>query len=423
MTKSPQGQTVSVVMAPPASVWTLEVVDLVGTRIVTISEGEALEIGSGSGVDVRADDATVSARHCRIALSMGRLTLTDLGSRNGIYAGGRLRIRETPLDGAGCFVIGRTVIAASPFQDDEDAREHPPLDGLVGQSVAMRRLARRVRRVAPLRAPVLIRGETGSGKELVARAIHDLGSRASKTFLPLNMGALPGELADTELFGYERGAFTGAVSTRAGAFETARGGTLFLDEIAELPLATQAKLLRTLENGEVRSVGAASPRVIDVRVLSATWADLGERVHASTFREDLYHRLAVLDVDVPPLRHRLGDVALIARAYLRTCEIGPCELHPGALSLLTSHSWPGNVRELRNVLLRAASDADDGKITAELVRRAIVSGRAGAGARLSSSRDRKSEVAAALHANRGNVKRTSLELGIARSTVRSWARR
>jgi DNA-binding NtrC family response regulator len=416
-------QTVSEVKAPPASVWTLEIVDEAGMRVVTISEGESLDVGTAAGADVRVDDPTVSARHCRVALDRGRLEIADLGSRNGIYAGGRLRIRDTPLDGAGCFVIGRTVIAATPFREDDDVRDEAPLDGLVGQSLPMRRLARRVRRVAQLRAPVLIRGETGSGKELVAHALHRLGPRAKQVFLPLNMGALPGELADAELFGHERGAFTGAVSARAGAFETARGGTLFLDEIAELALPTQAKLLRTLENGEVRSIGAAAPRVVDVRVVAATWADLGERVDAAEFREDLFHRLAVLTVELPPLRERFGDVPLLARAYLRTCEAGPCELHPGALSLLTSYAWPGNVRELRNVLLRAASESDRGKITADLVKRAIGSGRPNASTRIASARDRRSEVRAALEANRGNVKRTSLELGIARSTVRSWARR
>ena len=419
------GDTISETKSAPSAVWTLEIVDGGGGRSVTLIEGERSEVGSAAGAHLRVEDPLVSGKHCTVHVTGGRFVVTDTGSRNGIYTGGRARVPEARLDAAGCFIIGGTVLSASPFVDEvDDALEgERPLEGMVGESLAMRRLAREVRRLAPLRASVLVRGETGTGKELVAQALHRLGTRAHKPFLPLNMGALPGELADAELFGHERGAFTGATGARAGAFETARGGTLFLDEIAELALATQAKLLRALENGEIRPLGATMPRVVDVRVVAATWAPLDQRVDSGAFREDLYHRLAVLTINLPPLRARKSDIALLAPAMLLALEgeVGKRALHPSGLARLTQHSWPGNVRELRNVLLRAAIGARTGVLCADDVDRAIRAGRAATVVRATPT-TRKAEARSALAAHDGNVSGAARDLGVARSTLRAWSR-
>jgi DNA-binding NtrC family response regulator len=422
---SEQHVTVSELLAMPSTVWTIEVVDERGARRLSLSEGESWVLGSGAEAGVQVHDPTVSAAHCRIGVRAGRFWVEDLGSRNGLYASGG-RVDRAQFASGGCFVVGRAVIACAPCRgsEEDDAESEEPLEGVIGESLAMRRLARDVRRLAPLRAPVLIRGETGSGKELVAAAVHRCSIRGSRPFVPLNMGALPGELADAELFGHERGAFTGAVTARQGAFEAARGGTLFLDEIAELALPVQAKLLRALEGGEVRTVGSTIARRVDVRVVAATWAPLHDRVAQGSFREDLFHRLAVLTVMVPPLRERRGDILLLARAFLAASahEVGERSLTPGALSRLAAYEWPGNVRELKNVMLRAAVLASDRAITAELVEQALSVGRPSRESAVVRAIDRKAQTRALLAAHQGNVSLTARALGVARSTVRAWTR-
>jgi two-component system nitrogen regulation response regulator GlnG len=221
----------------------------------------------------------------------------------------------------------------------------------------MMRIAAQVRRLAALSAPVLVTGETGVGKELIARALHSEGPRAAGPFVAMNVAALPRELVESELFGHERGAFTGAVSRRAGAFTEAESGTLFLDEIGELPVDAQPKLLRALDGYEVRRVGASgSGDRARARVIVATHQALANSVERGAFRRDLFHRLEVFVVDVPPLRERPGDVLPIARMILSRLEseIGRRDLTPAAVAQLAAHDWPGNVRELRNVLCRAA---------------------------------------------------------------------
>jgi two-component system nitrogen regulation response regulator GlnG len=239
----------------------------------------------------------------------------------------------------------------------------------------MRRVAAQVRRFSRYSQPVFISGETGTGKELVARALHDEGPRAGKPFIPINVAALPRELVESELFGHERGSFTGAVNRRAGAFTEAEGGTLFLDEIGELPLDAQPKLLRALDGYEVRRVGAnGGGKRANVRVIAASHVALEERVDAGRFRGDLYHRLAVYVIEVPPLRERRGDIAAIAHRVLAEArdEIGEKSVSSSALARLAAHEWPGNVRELRNVLVRAADIAGDARvIDAAQVERAI----------------------------------------------------
>ena len=228
----------------------------------------------------------------------------------------------------------------------------------------MRRVAMQVRRIANVNAPVLITGETGVGKELIARALHLEGPRSDGPFVALNVAALPRELVESELFGHERGAFTGATARREGAFVEAEGGTLFLDEIGELPFDAQPKLLRALDGYEVRRVGGAgSGKQADVRVVAATHVPLLEQVDVGRFRRDLFHRLEVFVIELPPLRARRGDIVPIARTVLDHLDgqVGPRELTPAAIAHMTAHDWPGNVRELRNVLLRAAEATTDGR--------------------------------------------------------------
>jgi transcriptional regulator with GAF, ATPase, and Fis domain len=235
------------------------------------------------------------------------------------------------------------------------------LPEMIGESVAMRELARLIQLVAPRSATVLIEGETGSGKEVVAKAIHRLSDRANKPFAVLNCAAIPEALLEAELFGHTRGAFTGAVQSRTGRIEAAHGGTLFLDEIGEMPLALQAKMLRFLECGELQRVGDNETTRVDVRVIAATHQPLEKRAGEGAFRLDLYHRLAVFPIEVPSLRERMEDLSLLAEYILaKLGERMPRKrLREDAAERLREHTWPGNVRELMHVLERAAILAGD----------------------------------------------------------------
>ena len=241
------------------------------------------------------------------------------------------------------------------------AGEVEPLPGMVGRSEAMAEVYRIVRLVASRSTPVLISGATGTGKELVASAIHQLSPRAARPFVVINCAAIPEALLESELFGYVRGAFTGAVQSRLGRVHGAHGGTLFLDEIGELPLGLQSKLLRFLDHGEVQRLGSSDVFRVDVRVIAATNADLRELAREKRFREDLLYRLSVFPVELPPLSQRRDDIARLAKYFLRTME-GSQELDARALSVLENHSWPGNVRELQHVLERASILAQGGTI-------------------------------------------------------------
>jgi DNA-binding NtrC family response regulator len=237
---------------------------------------------------------------------------------------------------------------------DGGAPAFKPLPGMVGVSPAMLQLANLVRAVAPHSTAVLITGETGAGKELVAGAIHELSPRADKPFITVNCAAIPEALVESELFGHTRGAFTGAVQSRLGKLHAAQGGTIFFDEIGELPLASQAKLLRFLESGEVQRLGTSDVFRLDARVIAATNVDLEARVQQRLFREDLYYRISVFPIELPPLRERCTDIALLARHFIAQLAGNKGgKLTPETEAILASHSWPGNVRELRNVMERA----------------------------------------------------------------------
>ena len=240
-----------------------------------------------------------------------------------------------------------------------EAPDVPSRFGMVGDSPQMRTLFDLIERVAPSNVAVLVRGETGTGKELVARALHDASPRRARTFLAENCAAVPANLLESELFGHKKGSFTHAVNDRDGHFVAADGGTLFLDEIGDMPLEMQAKLLRVLETGEVRPVGSNTTRKVDVRIVAATHRDMAAMVAERTFREDLFYRLNVIHLELPPLRERPGDVALLVRFFLASFSEESSgvvrEIAPDALAALEAHAWPGNVRQLENEVRRACA--------------------------------------------------------------------
>jgi two-component system, NtrC family, response regulator HydG len=252
--------------------------------------------------------------------------------------------------------------------DEDLAREHDP-HGLVGGSEPMRRVLEQVRKVASTDATVLVLGESGTGKELVARAIHDAGPRRDRPFVAVSCAAIPEGLLESELFGHERGAFTGAIKRKLGRFELADGGTLFLDEVGELPPSIQVKLLRVLQERRIERVGAESSLEVDVRLVSATNRDLARMVAEGRFREDLYYRLNVVPVRLPPLRERPGDVEELAQVFLARAapRLGRRVrgFSPAALELLRRHLWPGNVRELQNLVEQALVFAEGPEVRAE----------------------------------------------------------
>lgn len=295
--------------------------------------------------------------------------------------------------------------------------------GLIGSSAAMRTLLDSLPRIADAEANVLVLGENGTGKELVARAIHAASPRRDAAFVVVNCGAIPAELFESELFGHSRGAFTGADKQRPGLFELADGGTLFLDEIGELPLAMQPTLLRAVQFGEYRPVGADQERHANVRVLAATNRDLGEAVHAGQFREDLYHRIATLVVPIPPLRDRPGDVAELATAFLAQRSRGqstPKRFTASALERLEHKRWTGNVRELENVVIRLSTLVEGPAIDAAAVELHDHSLRAPSTSALETldlSLLERAAIVQALKRHRGHRARAAAELGIANKTL------
>ncbi len=268
-----------------------------------------------------------------------------------------------------------------PEAPDRQARDTRPEHGIVGESPAMEHVFRLISRVAPTDLTVLVRGESGTGKELTVRAIHRASPRAGKPFVAVNCATLSETLLESELFGHEKGSFTGAVNRKAGQFELAHKGTLFLDEVGEIPMALQARLLRALENREVQRVGGTRPIPIDVRVVAATNRDLQSGIRDRDFREDLYHRLNVFSLILPPLRERGGDILLLARHFTarsaRRLQRAVSGLSPEARAAVAGYRWPGNVRELRNAIERAVVLAEDRVLRPEDLPDAVLEDAAG----------------------------------------------
>ncbi|MGB8329233.1 MAG: sigma 54-interacting transcriptional regulator [Polyangiales bacterium] len=379
-----------------------------GARVFHLGE-DPVSIGGAADNAITLSDRAVSRYHCRIEPSSQGVWIRDLDSTNGTWVDG-VRTRRHELRPGAVLRIGRTELRVVGRSDVRSVRSEP-----VVESAAMLCVMADVDRFAPLPWPVLIKGETGVGKEHIARALHQRGKRNQGPFVPLNGGGLSRELIESELFGHERGAFTGAVQAHRGAFEQAHGGTLFLDEVAELPPELQTRLLRVLETWEVRRVGSETARRVDVRLLCATHKDLRAMVREGGFRSDLYYRIHRLVVDVPPLRVRPEDISGLALHFLRLMEpeIGERRLEAQAVERLQGHHWPGNVRELRNVLELAAVDCDGAVIDLAAIDRSLrrSSESCSPGHSVDSLRE-------ALTQYGGNLSAAARALGIPRSTLR-----
>jgi transcriptional regulator with GAF, ATPase, and Fis domain len=313
-----------------------------------------IRVGARKGLELTLTDPKVSALHFELGLEDHGCRLRDLESTNGTFVAG-LRVNDVYLESNAVIRIGDTRISFHMLGTSIEVplSEHDQFGSLVGRSVAMRELFARLERIAGSSATVLVTGETGTGKELVAEALHERSPRARGPLVVVDCSAIPATLIESELFGYERGAFTGATVAHPGAFERADSGTLFLDEVGELPLELQPKLLRALESRQVRRIGSTRTVATDMRVIAATNRDLQAEVEHGRFREDLYYRLAVACVHVPPLRQRKEDVPLLIEHFLRSLPGGSAHRPTAAtIARLQQLSWPGNVRELRNTVER-----------------------------------------------------------------------
>jgi DNA-binding NtrC family response regulator len=334
---------------------------------------EEIRIGSMEDNDIVLSDDTVSRYHCRIIQDDTSYVLIDNTSTNGTFIN-KVRVREAYLK-PGCTIgVGQSQLK---FNAREEEVQIVPsradrCGGLIGGNAKMREIYSIIEKIAPTATTVVIDGETGTGKEVVAQAIHSLSPRSRNELVVFDCGAVPPNLIESELFGHEKGSFTGAVMSREGLFEMADGGTLFLDELGELPLDLQPKLLRALEQREVRRVGGAKSQKVDVRIIAATNRNLEDEVRAGRFRQDLFYRLSVVRLHLPSLHARADDIPVLVQHFLDT---GPYNRNPNgtqrvraiakdAMQALQNYPWPGNVRELVNVVERAVSFCERGTIDA-----------------------------------------------------------
>ena len=351
--------------APPTDVLPRGEAGRVALKLVVVSgpdaggelplEAGTYRIGKGSGNDLSLSDGAVSRNHLEAAVLDGGVRFRDLDSTNGSTCNGA-RFRE--LEGGPGMVVklGQTELrlVAAGTTGTLAPSQHDHFGRLYGSNVAMRQVFALLERVAPTDAAVLLEGETGTGKELGAEALHQHSGRASGPFVVVDLAGIPPNLIESELFGHVRGAYTGAVKDRAGAFERADKGTVFLDEIGELPLELQPRLLRALESRQTKRVGANEYRSFDARVITATHRDLPKEIRGGRFREDLFHRVAVVRATIPPLRARRDDLPILVQQLLKSLG-RELPLGPQTLAQLASYDWPGNIRELRNVVHRAVS--------------------------------------------------------------------
>lgn len=322
----------------------------------TIAQKRSFVIGSAYDCDLSLDDTTVSRRHCRIVYDGGGYLLEDLDSKNGTY------IDLYKIKSAFLRPRSRIGLGSSTLQFDLESEQInfylsrvEQFGELYGRSIEMKEVFGILQRVSTTDATVLVVGESGTGKELVAKAIHSHSRRANKPFFVFDCSAVPRELIESELFGHVKGAFTGAVQNRPGAFVSAQGGTLFLDELGELPLDLQPKLLRVLETREVRPLGSNETIQIDVRIVAATNRPIEQMVQEVTFRQDLYYRLAVIQVVLPPLAQRVDDIPFLVDLFLKKLGRGESNyvVSHETMEQLKRYPWPGNVRELKNYVERA----------------------------------------------------------------------
>jgi len=372
-------------------------------------------LGRDENVRLQLDDSQVSREHAELEPAAGGVGVTDLGSRNGTFVDEqRVEQPRTFAPVGSCIRCGKSLLVVVEDLDlfrKNPASTQPPLVG----SARMSEVRRLVSTVGPFAHPVLVLGETGTGKERVAEAVH-AESRRTGPFIPVNSSAIPHDLVESELFGHARGAFSGSHQARTGLFRAAQGGTLFLDEIADLPPAAQAKLLRTIETGEVRGVGEDRPGTVDVRVVSATNADLDALAQAGRFRSDLLHRISMWRITLSPLRDRIEDVPLLAAHFLPP---GSPRFSVEAMARLLLWRWPGNVRELRAAVLTAAARAAAERAPQILVSHLPADVAAGNAQRPASPADSdalfRTRVETALSLREGNVAQVARDLGCGRA--------
>lgn len=326
-----------------------------------IIEKSKVYLGRSSVNDIQLTDKSISSTHLELRAEEEGYLLRDMGSTNGTTLQG-CRLRELYINPGVPFKVGSSTLKLSPLDEEIEIplSEEERFGGVIGRSVPMREVFATLAKVAPTELTVLVEGDTGTGKERVARAIHESSRRKNKPYVVLDCSAIPKDLMESYVFGHEKGAFTGAVAQRVGAFEAADGGTLFLDEIGELDLSLQPKLLRVLENREYKRVGSHRTQRADVRVVAATNRDLRAMVNEGTFREDLYFRLSIVNIQLPSLAQRRDDLPLLVEHFLAEAALGRSDgaklrLTADAFDAILAYSWPGNVRELKNVIIRAAS--------------------------------------------------------------------
>ena len=323
---------------------------------LTGAEPGRILVGQSDACTVRLTDPAVSRRHAALELTPRGLRVTDLQSRNGTRVNG-LSVLEAVLEGGEQLAVGDTVLKvdAGGVKPGAPTLVLSSFGKMLGQSTPMRRLYPMLEKLAQSDNPVCIEGETGTGKEILAESLHERGPRAQAPFVVFDCAAVAPSLAESELFGHEKGAFTGAVSARRSVFEQAEGGTLLIDEIGELDPALQAKLLRVLDRAEVKRVGGSAYLHVNARVIVATRRDLDREVQAGRFRDDLFHRLALGRVELPPLRERPGDVRFLARHFATQNGADPARFSEALLARWEDGQWQGNVRELRNAVVRFLS--------------------------------------------------------------------
>jgi transcriptional regulator with PAS, ATPase and Fis domain len=397
-----------------------------GLREVRIGRGSERRFEvDGEIATLRIPDEWMSSRHAVLALDGGRWLLEDPGSKNGLTVNGDAQTR-TALSAGDVIEVGKTVLL---FHRGETgtASEPPPAEGLGTRDPSLARTFGELVRVAGSSIPVLVSGETGTGKELAARAVHEL-SRRDGPFVAVNCGALADSVLQSELFGYRKGAFSGADSDRVGLIESSSGGTLFLDEIGDLSSQAQAALLRALQEQEIRPVGATEPVEVDLRVVAASHRDLDARVAAGEFRDDLLARLSGFRVTLPPLRARQDDLGDIISTLLGRLDIGAdASLDPDVVRAILRYQWPRNVRELSKVLERAAALAGTGEIRVEHLPAELASALRGTQADrpelTEEERERRARLVALLGSHRGNVSAVAREMGKVRAQIQRWIKR
>ncbi len=391
-------------------------------RALSVEVGDFLSLGRDPENQVTLDDEFASSRHARIERKPGAFLLRDLRSRNGTFVNGA-RIFEAQLNDGDRIRIGRSELTFSWRKEGGGA-----IDELTSLNEAWGAQLKRLPNVASSPFPILLTGPSGSGKDVIAQAVHRLSSRKGGPFVSVNCSALSETLVESELFGHLRGSFTGATGDRKGAFEAARGGTLFLDEIGDLPLALQPKLLRALENSQIRPVGSDRSVETDVRIVAATHHDLKKLVYEERFRADLYFRLHVVQVRAPALKERMEDFESLLYHFARQMRV---RFSFGAIEALKRHDWPGNIRELKNVVARAkafwGSDEIAEAHVSQLIdlmpgRQSEGSTETAAAAAFKPSRSVIKEIElemikSRLIANRGNQRKTAADLGMAKSTL------